>query len=680
MAPEDFLNGRMPEEGTFRTTIAEILQYRAKYNPGETAYIFLPDGENKEEKITYTQFYQDALKIALGLLQVTKKGERALMLFPPGLDYIRSLFGCFLSGIIGVPAYPPRKNRSLERIRTMVLDSGASIVLSTTDIYDTFERSFKDVEELRSLKWILADRLSKSPEPYEFPLPGPGDVALLQYTSGSTGRPKGVMVTHRNIIRNVEFIRQSFGLTRESVSVTWLPSFHDMGLIDGVIEPIYTGMPGIIIPPIHFLQKPSRWLRAISKYRGTHSGGPNFAFDLCVDGVNEEERQGLDLSSLKTLYSGAEPIRRSTCERFIKSYENYGFKPNALYPCYGMAETTLITSGPPAGRGAVYLELSGDALEQNIVKSASANTPDLRHMVGVGFPWLDTVVRIVHPDTFKPCRENEVGEIWVSGSIVTTGYWNNPEETRKNFAAKITGEDGTNYLRTGDLGFFHDNELYISGRLKDLIIIHGRNYYPQDFEFLAENCHPALRSNASAAFSVEVRDEEKLVIVAEVERTAMKELDADKVCEAIRARVAEEFELEVYGIVLLRTASILKTSSGKIQRKACREAFLKKTLEVLGESYLQQMGSPVEEATVNADLVTLQAWLIAWIHSRLKISLNRIELSKPITVYGLSSMKAIQLQQDFLQKFGVNFPPYMFFEKISAKELCERALKLLKDN
>jgi acyl-CoA synthetase (AMP-forming)/AMP-acid ligase II len=687
----NFLNDRITEEDSYQFTLPEILRFRAIQTPDQTAFIFLPDGENKEEKITYLELHHTALEIAQRLSEMHMEGERALMLFPPGLEFIKALFGCFYSGVIAVPAYPPRKNRSLDRIKTLVIDSGASIILSTDDIYQLFERSFSDVTELKQLTWIttnISNPTSNSPnrpiaQSSNRPIvqsPNPAELALLQYTSGSTGQPKGVMVTHRNIMRNVEYIRQSFMLTQKSVSVTWLPSFHDMGLIDGVLEPVYTGFPGVIIPPVNFLQKPVRWLKAISKYKGTHGGGPNFAFDLCVDGISEEEKQDLDLSSMQTLYCGAEPIRKLTFERFVKTFEKHGFTPGQLYPCYGMAETTLIISGPYPGRGPVYLCISGNNLEQHKITPVEAKSPDCRHLVGVGFPWLDTEVKIVHPEKLTTCAEDEVGEIWVSGSSVTKGYWRNEKETRESFFATIRNSNEVPYLRTGDLGFFHQDELYISGRLKDLIIIHGRNYYPQDIEYLAEKSHPALRANSSAAFPVDVDNEEKLVIVAEVERTALRGLDVDAVSEAIRQQIGEEFELEVYGILLLRTASILKTSSGKIQRKACREGFILNTLESVGESILDEMNTSEEISSSAADLVSIQAWLIAWIHLKLKISIERIDPNKPITAYGLTSMKAVQLQQDFLNKYGVNFPPYLFFERISLKELSERAFKLISES
>lgn len=681
MVNESFLNGIITEEDTYTYTIPEIIQSRAIVTPDKVAYIYLNDGEEDKETITYRQLDDSARRIASQLLKLNCRSERALMLFPPGTDFIKSLYGCFYAGVIAVPAYAPRKNRSLDRIRTLVVDSGAKIILSIKDIHDSLETSFSDLAELKNLHWILTDTDDQTEAgsiTQEMVKPLPEDIALLQYTSGSTGLPKGVMVTHRNILRNLEFIRQSFSLSPASVSVSWLPSFHDMGLIDGVIGPVYNGYLGVLMPPVAFIQKPLRWLKAITKYKGTHGGAPNFAFDLCVDGVTEDDRNGLDLSSMDTLYCGAEPIRKNTFDRFIETYKTSGITRERMYPCYGMAETTLIISGPPAERGPEYLCISGNALEQNLIIPCNPDTTDSRYLVGVGYSWIDTKVVIINPETLQPCESNEVGEIWVSGSIVTKGYWNNQKITDETFHATIGNDpDGKRYLRTGDLGFFNEKELYITGRLKDMIILQGKNYYPQDIEFFAENCHPALRPAASAAFSVEIDNVEKLVIVAEVERSYIRNLDTDAVCDAIRQTIGDELEQQVYAIQLLRTASILKTSSGKIQRKACKQGFMEKTLEVVGESILESSSQTHSTSDNTIDLTAVQAWLMVWIHVKLGVALDKIDAGRNISAYGLNSLKAVQLQQDFLQKYGVNIPPYVFFDRMTVKDLSEKAYNML---
>jgi acyl-CoA synthetase (AMP-forming)/AMP-acid ligase II len=692
MGLENFLNDRITEKDSYQYTLPEVLQTRAIHTPDQVAFIFLADGEDQEEKITYSELHHAALAISQQLAELEAEGERVLMLFAPGLEFIKALFGCFYARVIAVPAYPPRKNRSVDRIKTLVIDSGASIVLSTDDIRQASERSFSDVKELQLLPWLSTNQLhtsqihssnrpiAQSPNRPIAQSPNPKDIALLQYTSGSTGQPKGVMISHMNIMRNCEFIRNSFGFSSKSVVVSWLPSFHDMGLVGQIFQPVYTGFPSIFMAPVSFFQKPVRWLKAFTKYRGTVGGAPNFAYDLLADGTTAEEREGLDLSSVKTIYCGAEPIRRSTFEKFANVYKEYGLIPEMLYPCFGMAESTLITTGPIAGTSPVYLGVSSAALELHKVELVPDDHRDVKYLVGVGHPWLDTVVKIVDPENLTVCADYEVGEIWVAGSSISKGYWRKEKETQESFFTTLRNSNDIPYFRTGDLGFFHNGELYVSGRLKDMIIIHGLNYYPQDIEFIAEKSHPALRVNASAAFSVDVDNEEKLVIVIEVERSAMRDLDTTAVCEAIRQQVGEEFELEVYAIQLLRIASILKTSSGKIQRKACREGFLNRTLEVVGESFSEHSHSEAHTESSSTDVVAIQAWLMTWIHVKLKIPLEKIDLSKPIVVYGLSSMKAVQLQQEFLNNYGVNFPPYLFFEKISLKELAERALRLIKES
>jgi acyl-CoA synthetase (AMP-forming)/AMP-acid ligase II len=680
MGLENFLDDRITEDDSFLYTIPAILAMRARHTPDETAYIFLVDGEDQEEKITYRELDLAARAIAEKLTAMGMKGERALMLFPTGMHFIKALFGCFYAGVIAVAAYPPRRNRSLERIRLLVEDSGTSLILTIDDIRKAFERSFSDVEELGKLQWLAINNLTgggqdaTTGQPSVLPA-APESIALLQYTSGSTGNPKGVMVTHRNIMRNLEYIRQSFGLSRKSVSVTWLPSFHDMGLIDGVMEPVYTGFPGIIINPVNFLQKPSRWLKAITKYKGTHCGAPNFAFDLCVDEITDADKEGLDLSSLHTLYCGAEPIYKETFDRFIEAYRPFGFSPNALYPCYGMAETTLIITGPKAFTGYQYITLSDKEFAQNRIVTAEKPGKDTKYLVGVGFPWIDTKVRIVDPNTFRPCEEKEIGEIWVNGSIVTAGYWNNDAETEKTYAAEIEGEPGVKYLRTGDLGFFCNGELFISGRLKDIIILFGQNIYPQDIEHIAEASHPAIRANASAAFSIEKDRKEKLIIIAEVERTAMHNLDVDDVCDAVRLRVAEEKELSVYGVQLIRTASIPKTSSGKIQRKACKQAFLEKKLEVIGESFTGQTSVADQGHALPDGLVNLQAWVMSWLHLNLNIPLEQVDFSKPLSACGLDMIQAHRLKQSITDRFDITIYSCEFLEEIPASELCLRALK-----
>ncbi|MBU2651612.1 MAG: fatty acyl-AMP ligase, partial [Bacteroidetes bacterium] len=609
MALENFLNNRITEEDTFQYSITDILKYRAEQTPEQTAYIFLKDGEDDEEKLTYAELYGSAMHIAGELIKAGARGERALMLYPPGLEFVTALFGCLYSGVVAVPAYPPRKNRSLNRIRSIVADSGAAIVMTTEQIHQTFLKNFQDVEELKNLQWVetLVEKKANSDTEKYF-VPETDDVALLQYTSGSTGQPKGVIVSHQNIMRNSEFLRQCFELSTSTVSVNWLPSFHDMGLILGVIQPIFTGFTVVLIPPVAFVQKPSRWMKAITKYKGTHAGGPNFSYDLCVEKTTDEEKDRINLVSLNTFYNGAESVRQNTLLSFTDAFSKNGFELRKFYPTYGMAETTLIISGGKINDDPVFLELNSTELEKGRVVPADENTKKTSHHVGVGYAWIDTKIIVADPETLKVCPDDIVGEIWVSGSIVTKGYWKKPDETENIFNAYTSDTREGPFLRTGDLGFRHNGELFIAGRIKDMIIIRGRNYYPQDIELITESASQAIRPNCSAAFSIEKDGEEKLVVVAEVERTFIRDLDIDALCDEIRAAVFEEFELDIYGIQLLRTASIPKTSSGKIQRRICREGFLQGTLEVIGESILDDKPLGNSDHDQEISLVSVQSW------------------------------------------------------------------------
>ncbi|MCK4677875.1 MAG: AMP-binding protein [Bacteroidales bacterium] len=680
MSLQHFLNNCMTEKDTYTYTLVDILKFRASATPDQRAYTYLTDGENQEEHITYRELDRQAKVVAANLQEMQAKGERALMLYPPSLAFIISLWGCFYAGVIAVPAYPPRKNRSLLRIRSIVADSGAKIILSTQQIYENVRKNFADDKDLERMKWLETDLLTDSSGLKFESLPiSPEEIALLQYTSGSTGLPKGVMVSHLNIMRNSECLRHSFELSTSSVSVSWLPTFHDMGLILGAIQPVYTGFPGVLLPPVSFLQKPVRWLRAITKYKGTIGGGPNFGYDLCVDKISEEERASLDLSSMKSLYNGAEPIRQATLERFISTFKPYGFKPQAFYPCYGMSETTLIISGVRVEDKPYCLAVNTEGLEGNMIIEASTGDAKSYSLVSIGRTWLDTRVKIVNPETLRECRDDEVGEIWVSGSSVAKGYYNNRPETKRSFHAFTKGPVDGPYLRTGDLGFFYNEQLFISGRLKDIIIIYGRNYYPQDIEFIIEDNVQELRPNCSAAFPCDINNEERLVIVAEVERTCLRGLGVEKVCDAIRTVVSEELELQVYAIQLLRTASIPKTSSGKIQRRACKQGFLDGSLNVVGTSVFDHKDQVMIEHD-SFSHASVQAWLMSWISTKFNIAIEIIDPEKPVTAYGLNSMKAIELQQHFLDTFGVDFPPYLFFEKISISGLAEKAWGLIDES
>ena len=657
-------------------TLLEILNRRAQFQSEQQAYIFLQNGETESGSLTYGELDRQAKAIATNLQSLS--GERALLLYPSGLEFIAAFFGCLYAGVIAVPVYPPRRNQKLSRLLSIVNDSQAKIALTTQSILADIEARWEEEAELTQLKWIATDTIAVNPQDF-IPQPiTPEKLAFLQYTSGSTGTPKGVMITHGNIIHNQQIIQQAFGHSEKSIGVGWLPLYHDMGLIGHVLQTIYLGATNILMSPLAFLQKPIRWLEAISKYRATTSGGPNFAYDLCVNKIGPEQLSNINLSCWDLAYNGAEPIRAETLEKFSEKFASCGFKEEAFYPCYGMAETTLFTTGGDKYKPPLIRELKAETLDQE----------ETRRFVGCGHPYPDTRVLIVHPDSLTQCQQEEVGEIWVSGGSIASGYWNRLEATKENFEAylKETGEGP--FLRTGDLGFLSQGALFVTGRIKDLIIIRGENHYPQDIELTVENSHPALQSYSSAAFSVERNGEERLIVVCEVKRTSLRDLNTEEVVKVIRKAVSEERDLQVYAILLLKTGSIPKTSSGKIQRYACRTGFLNQSLEVLGEWTINDREvefPPLQEELVSdiiesrEDFVTEKAvpteeaiadWIVSHLASYLNVSPDEIDINESFADYGLDSSVAVSTTGALSEWLGYELEPTLFWEYPNIKDVA----------
>ncbi|MEC4819707.1 MAG: fatty acyl-AMP ligase, partial [Scytonema sp. PMC 1069.18] len=562
-------------------TIIDILKTRALYQSQQVAYTFLVDGETQEVTLTYQQLDQKAKAIAYELQSLKATGERALLLYPSGLEFIAAFFGCLYAGVVAVPANPPRRNQLLTRLQAIAKDSQATIVLTTTSILNEIKQRFQQETELATLPCIATENLDTSfTQDEQLPQLSSDTLAFLQYTSGSTSTPKGVAIAHANLMHNEEMIKRAFQHTEKSLVVGWLPLFHDMGLIGNVLQPLYMGIPTILMSPVAFLHKPSRWLKAISHYKATTSGGPNFAYDLCVSQMTLTEQESLDLSSWNLAFNGAEPVRSQTLEQFAEKFASCGFRKEALYPCYGMAETTLFVSGRLKTSQLVIQTVDAAALEQNQVVVETQNQKS-HVLVSCGKAWHNQQVIIVNPETLVECPPGRIGEIWVWGPSVARGYWRRPEETEQTFRAYLADTGAGPFLRTGDLGFFHDDELFVTGRLKDVIIIRGQNHYPQDIELTVEKSHPALRPGCGAAFCVNIDNAERLVIVQEVERSYLRKLDGNEVVGNIREAVTAQHSLQVYAVVLLKTGSIPKTSSGKIQRYACRSGFLSGSLNVV---------------------------------------------------------------------------------------------------
>ncbi|MDR2344626.1 MAG: aminotransferase class I/II-fold pyridoxal phosphate-dependent enzyme [Planctomycetaceae bacterium] len=576
------------------SSLVQLVQYRAQTEPESTAFVYLTNGVDAEIVLTNSTLDRTARRIAAWLQKRNMYGQRILLLYPPGLDFISAFFGCLYAGAIAVPLYPPHRNRSILRIQSVAQSANAAIAFTTEDVIKRVENFIDEAPDLKKIPWVATTSLDNNlEEHWVAPDINTDTIAFLQYTSGSTGTPKGVILTHGNVIHNSRTIHTGFEHTRHDIGVFWLPSYHDMGLIGGIIQPLFCGCPNIIMSPFTFLQKPFRWLAAITKYRATTSGGPNFAYDLCVRQISEEQIDQLDLSCWLLAFNGAEPVLSGTMESFAKKFERCGFRYEAFYPCFGLAEGTLLVSGGFRADLPIICEFDAEALAVGKALNVTESTSKRVKLVSSGQKVLpDQKIAIVDPETCVKCLDRIVGEIWVSSPSVAKGYWQSPETTEQTFNAKITGGDKTQYMRTGDLGFMIEKELFVTGRIKDLIIVRGVNIYPQDIEATVQRMSEYLRPLAGAAFMVndvppnkDTRPVERLVIVQEVERKFKG--DATHIYGAIRQAIALEHEITVEAIVLVKSGSIPKTSSGKIQRHACRNGFLNDTL-----SYIDRWVSP----------------------------------------------------------------------------------------
>ncbi|MDJ0574663.1 MAG: fatty acyl-AMP ligase [Xenococcaceae cyanobacterium MO_234.B1] len=577
-------------------TLINILRHRSIEQPKKIAYTFLLDGETNAVSLTYGELDIKARAIAAYIQSLCSPQDRILLLYPPGLGFIEAFFACLYAETIAIPAYPPRPNRSIARIQSIIKDAQPTLALTTHSILTSLERKAELTPELKTLRWFSTDNIdiSYNDKYQETPLAS-DKIAFLQYTSGSTAEPKGVKIAHHNLLHNLQAIYRCFQHSSQSRGVIWLPPYHDMGLIGGILQPLYGNFPVVLMSPLMFLQNPLRWLKAISRYRGTTSGGPNFAYDLCLRKFKPEQNLDLDLSSWDLAFNGAEPINYQTLEKFAATFAPYGFSTEAFYPCYGMAEATLIVSGGVKNSPVITKTVLAQDLEQDKVTVTNSTEPNSRTLVSCGHSLPDQKIVIVQPDTLTLYQPGKIGEIWVTGPSIALGYWNQLQATQDTFQASIPGFTKDSFLRTGDLGFIEDGELYVTGRIKDIIIIKGKNHYPQDIERTVEASNSWIRPYCTASFTINIQGEEKLVILAEVDRrywdrrkskTKYSENNSEQlkdrtreIIRSIRRQVSQQHDLQVHNILLLKPGSIPKTSSGKIQRHVCRANFLDGSLD-----------------------------------------------------------------------------------------------------
>ena len=522
---------------------------------------FLRQGVDVTSELSYADLDRRARAAAVHLKRHGTAGDRVLLLYPAGLEFLIGFFGSLYAGMIPVPAYPPRLPHIDDRVRAIATDAGAVAAATDADTASRLEGCI-DAGTGTSLPCLAFESLPiDAAEDWRAPSVDRTTIAHLQYTSGSTATPKGVMVTHGNILSNMEDLYTGWAHDASSTIVSWLPAFHDMGLVYGLLTPIYARIPCVLMPPVVFLQRPVRWLQAMARFRGTHTAAPNFAYDHCARRVKPEDIPALDLSAWRVAVNGAEPVRPETIERFCNTFASAGFTRRTFAPGYGLAEATLKVTARRCGEGPAVKTIGG------------------RELVACGAPMLDTRVLIVDPATSVPVDDGQTGEIWVGGPSVAGGYWQRPEESAATFGGRTAAGDGP-FLRTGDLGVMSDGQLYVAGRIKDVLIIRGQNYYPQDIEASVERSGAQVRSGSGAAFSIDRDGEERLVVAYEVERT-VKPADAAPQIDAIRAAIVRDHELHADDVVLLRAGGAPKTSSGKIRRRACRDAYLDGSLDRL---------------------------------------------------------------------------------------------------
>ena len=671
------------------STLVGLLRHRAETAPTSRAFTFLVDGDDQEDVITYAQLDHQARAVAATISEEVGEFDRVLVIYPQGLSYLSALFGCMYAKTLAVPLQPPdprRLDRTLPKLESIVRDGGVRLVLTTREMLEGAQKMLPAGSPLAEVPWIATDDIELSAaEAWKEPELNADDMAYLQYTSGSTSTPKGVIVTHRNLIHNLTDFDVDYGHDADSVMVTWLPTFHDLGLVYGVFMPVFKGFPCVILDPMSFLARPIRWLRAISKYRGTHSPAPNFAYDICVSKTSVEDRQGLDLSCWKVALNGAEAIRYESEARFVEAFEPFGVTWKTISHAYGMSETTAKISSEPHWWEPEFVWADATALEENRVVDVPKSTENARILASCGTTDTDTTVVIARIPDFAKQPDNHVGEIWVGGTTITQGYWERADATEECYGVELSDTGEGPFFRTGDLGFRRDGRVFVTGRLKDMIIIRGENHYPQDIEWDVQFCHPALRPNSIAAFSITHEGREKVVVVSEAYPDKLA--NEESVFAAVRESVAEH-GIQVNAIQLIAPRTIFKTSSGKIMRGRAKLAWSNNEFQVLADWRLPvananapdraEKGDLVSQVTV-ADVATRRELLtdhvVHMAADILGLPDDYVEPTRPLRELGFDSVQAVELAEDLGNSIGQRLPATVLFDYPTCEELAEYILE-----
>jgi acyl-CoA synthetase (AMP-forming)/AMP-acid ligase II/acyl carrier protein len=652
-------------------TIVALLHAQAHDRGAATVYRYLEDGESETRSITFAELELEARAVAARLQETAAPGDRALILAEDAIDFISAFTGCQLARVIAVPVSPPfpsQRGRRVETLRAIARNCGARIVLTSWP--REFQARVESVApELADLRWIAVDDVPGDAVAEFRPRPvRSDDVAFLQYTSGSTSTPKGVVVTHHMLVHNEAYIQRATRIGDDDVQVSWLPLFHDMGLIGAVLQPLYSGMQTVFMPPSAFARRPLNWLQAISRYRATVTAAPDSAYRLCVEKITPQERAGLDLRSWRLALNGAEPLAASTLDAFATTFGPCGFDRRSLYPTFGLAECTLMATGSEPQAGARTLTVHADALHEGRVVTGGDKV-----LIGCGKAIMHRRVEIVDPSTSLTAEPGAVGEIWLAGPDVAGSYWDLPEESERVFKATLADTGDGPFLRTGDLGFIRDGELYVTGRLKDVIIVAGRNHYPQDIEATVLSVHGSLVDGACTAFSVQRDGRELVVVVAEMQTGRLRRgVDVEALARRITSAVASEHGIAVAEVVLANRKSVPRTSSGKLQRTACRAAYERG--EVSRAQTYTLDGDVLALPTAQERRRTLRRLLVEQIEAVLRVSSDSVDTTVPFQQLGLDSLMTAELRERLEAALGERLSPTMFFAHPTTDRLVERLL------
>lgn len=643
-------------------------------------YSYYRNGDSPDEPMSSRELCSRAKRLAKWMVDNGLAKQRVLLIFGPGLEFIEAFLACQFANAVAVPVVPSPltgKENKVGRLVAILKDCQPALVLGTQRTVGCSAQFIANYPEFSTLRWSILEDLDLplSLGNFQVSAPDGDDLALLQYTSGSTAMPKGVMLSHRNLLFNLAHFDEDWNHSPDSTLVSWLPHFHDLGLIYGTLFPIYKGINGVILPPAAVVQQPVRWLKAISETKGTHSMGPNFIYDLCLKRISDEDCIGLDLSSWRMALNAAEPIRMETVRNFTSRFGKYGLPKTTLTGAWGLAESACLVTGQAWDEPARSISLSTKALSNNQIIPPEGNESS-SELVSCGEPASGMEIRIVNHETLTECLPGEAGEVWLKGPTVAKGYWNRQSETEKTFGARLKGgKDNDAYMRTGDLGFMNNGELFICGRIKDMIIIRGENYYPQDIERVVEVSHPAFKESCCAIFGIEREEEERIVVIQELIRHHER-WPVDEMFQAIRRSVSLTHDLPVESIVLIRPGTTSKTSSGKIQRGSSKLAYQNDTLSIISRwdrnATIKQIATPEL-----IDIAHIEAELITRIALQAKLPAERLDLTSPFADLGLGSLGATMLSGELAKHYNISLLPTAFYDFPHIKALACHIASLL---